>query len=130
MKLEILPFEFTVCKLANVAGVDITQPFTFLSVTDLEISLTCPTAQLPAATTHREDGWRCLRITGTLDFGLVGILARLTALLAAERISVFAVSTYDTDYLLVKKEMLPQAVRVFAGDGIVITGDTVEDAKI
>ena len=65
-------------------------------------------------TLEKELGWRAFRIEGVLDFSLVGILAKLTGILAERKIPVFAVSTYNTDYLLIKKEKMPfvlQALR-------------------
>ena len=70
----------------------------------------CPEPYAPQDALAREDGWRALRIEGTLDFTLVGILAGIAALLAERHIPIFVVSTYDTDYLLVKKENLSAAL--------------------
>ncbi len=69
--------------------------------TDRELSIVAGEDRVPAST-RAERGWVALRVGGTLDFGLVGVLSMLTGALAAAGVSVFAVSTYDTDILLVK----------------------------
>ena len=102
LELEALAGKFSVCRLADGTAAEVSAPFTFLSYTDEELSLVCPAGKVPAACTHREDGWRGFRIRGVLDFGLTGILAGIAAVLAAEKIGIFAVSTYNTDYIFVK----------------------------
>ena len=102
MKLERIEIELTVCKIADPAQADLDRPFTFLSRTDGELSLVCPTACVPADTLAREDGWRAIRVAGSMDFGLVGILANLAKVLADGGVPLFAISTFDTDYILVK----------------------------
>ncbi|MBE6997401.1 MAG: ACT domain-containing protein, partial [Ruminococcaceae bacterium] len=91
MKLKVLPWAMTVCKPADVSALDLSRPFYFIGRTDEELSLVCPTEDVPAATTAREDGWRGFRIEGTLDFSLVGILSKLSAVLAENGIGLFAV---------------------------------------
>ena len=110
MTIEILRPSFTVCKVEDVSRIDLSGEFVFVGKTDTEISLVCPTNQAPQTTLSREDGWRAMRVAGALDFSLIGILANITTLLAEKNISVFAVSTYDTDYILIKQERLAQAV--------------------
>jgi hypothetical protein len=100
LTLLALPGAFTVCKPRAALWQD--KPFHFLSRTDGERSLVCPTADAPQDCEAREDGWRGMRVAGVLDFSLIGILARLASALAAAGVSLFAVSTYDTDYLFVK----------------------------
>ncbi|MBR3494359.1 MAG: ACT domain-containing protein [Clostridia bacterium] len=117
MKLKLLPDALTVCKLASLSEADLTSHFYFLAKTDEELSLVCATGDVPTRTTAREDGWRGLRVEGVLDFSLVGILARLSSALAAEGISLFAVSTFNTDYLLVKADQLDGAIRALARTG-------------
>ena len=102
MELEILPDDLTVCQVRDVSDIDLNGDFYFIGRTDREISLVWPTGDTPSGAVAREDGWRGLRICGKLDFSLVGILSRLTGLLAENGIGIFAVSTYDTDYILVK----------------------------
>ena len=110
LTLRILPQQFTVCKITSPEGVDFTAPFVFLSKTDDELSLVCESQIVPENTTDTEAGWRGFKITGQLDFSLVGILAKISGLLAEAGISLFAISTYNTDYILVKESSLEQAV--------------------
>ena len=83
MKLGVLKESFSVCKVASYECVDLEAPFVFTGSTDAEKSLVCPTSRVPAATLAREDGWRAFRVEGQLDFSLVGILARISSVLAA-----------------------------------------------
>jgi len=114
MKLEVLPMPLTVCKVSDSTAIDLNTPFTFAARTDGELSLVCPTASAPAQTVAREDSWRAFRVAGSMAFSLVGVLAGLTACLAKAKISVFAVSTFDTDYLLVKADQLTAALEALA----------------
>ena len=117
MKLEKLNGEFTVCKVASAADLDLRAGFCFIGKTDEEISLVCLTADTPARTTDREDGWKGFRIQGILDSSLVGILSELSGLLAKNRIGIFAVSTYNTDYIFVKSGQFAQAMCVLSEAG-------------
>ncbi len=110
MELHILEHELTVCKLRDVSAIDLSTPFYFIGRTDEEISLVCRTQDTPEATTHRDDGWRAFRIQGELDFSLIGILSRITGILAESGVGIFAVSTYNTDYVLVKRENFDRAI--------------------
>ncbi|WP_462414481.1 ACT domain-containing protein, partial [Eisenbergiella tayi] len=71
-------------------------------------------------TLSRDDGWKAFRIQGVLDFSLIGILSRITTLLADNKIGVFAISTYNTDYILTKKENFEDALRVLSDNGYII----------
>lgn len=117
MKLKKLPYTLTVCKLETVEQIDLNAGFYFIGRTDEEISLVCRTEDVPAEPTAREDGWRGFRIEGILDFSLTGILARISGILAEEKIGIFAVSTYNTDYVLVKKENMRRAMDALAAAG-------------
>lgn len=117
MKLKILPDAFTVCKLPVETDFDANMPFCFLARTDEECSLVCPTALTPSCTIAREDGWKAFRIKGVLDFGLVGILARIASVLAENGIPIFAVSTYNTDYLLIKEPCFDKAAELLRENG-------------
>ena len=117
MKLKTFPDELTVCKLAKTADFDAEMDFCFLARTDEEVSLVCRTSDVPAHTAAREDGWRGFRIEGQLDFSLIGILAKLSAILAENRIGIFAVSTYNTDYILVKADDFARAMAALAAAG-------------
>ena len=119
LNLQILPQPLTVCKVDGLEGFSMSGLY-FIGSTDAELSLVCETDRAPADTLAREDGWRAFRVVGTLDFSLTGILSRIATVLADEKIGIFAVSTYDTDYILVKRENLDRAAGALkrAGYGI------------
>ena len=120
MELKALPYALTVCRLADASEIDLNQDFYFLSRTDEELSLVCRTEDTPANTAARDDGWRAFRIEGVLDFSLIGILSKISAILAENKIGIFAVSTYNTDYILVKEENFDRAIRALAENGYTI----------
>lgn len=120
MELQTLDNDFSVCRLRSTEGVDWSLPFTFFSRTDEELSLVCPSEAAPETAERRDDGWRGFRIQGELDFGLIGILARLSAVLAEKQIGIFAVSTYNTDYIFVKQESFGPALDALAEAGYTI----------
>ena len=117
MELEKLGYDLTVCKAAGTTSFDLEKDFYFIGRTDDEFSLVCRTEDTPAETIEREDGWKGFRIRGVLDFSLVGILAKISGILAENRIGIFAVSTYNTDYILVKQENFEKALQVLAEAG-------------
>lgn len=115
--LEPLEAKLSVCKVRDYSEVDISRPFCFTGATDEELSLVCQTDQVPENTTEREDGWRAVRITGILDFSLIGILAGISEVLASNGIGIFAISTYNTDYILTKEEQFGKAIDVLSDAG-------------
>ncbi len=120
MELETLPWDLTVCKLEDPADIDLSAEFCFVGKTDEELSLVCITKNTPVSATEREDGWKGFRIRGILDFSLLGILSRLTSILAENKIGVFAVSTYNTDTILVKSENFEKALDVLRTAGYTV----------
>ncbi len=120
MELKKLSYDLTVCKLARMDGIDLDDGFYFIGKTDEELSLVCRTECTPENTTEREDGWRAFRIQGVLDFSLIGILSGISAVLADNKIGIFAVSTYNTDYILVKADCFDRAMQVLAGAGYTV----------
>ena len=117
--LEPLELPFSVCKVTDYSGIEVDQPFVFTGRTDEEKSLVCPTELVPDNTLARDDGWRAFRICGQLDFSLIGILARISKILAENAIGIFAISTYNTDYILTKEENFEKALTVLAGESSV-----------
>lgn len=117
MELEVLNMDLTVCTLASAEDFDPAKDFFFLGRTDKEISLVCRTEDVPEGTLEREDGWRGFRIRGILDFSLIGILARISGLLSEAGISIFALSTYQTDYILVKEGDFESALDLLSSRG-------------
>ena len=120
MELKKLPCDLTVCKVASLADVDLDGEFFFLGKTDEELSLVCRTEDTPAATVERDDGWKGFRIEGVLEFSMIGILSKLSGILAENEIGLFAVSTYNTDYILVKEANFAKALEVLAAEGYTI----------
>ncbi len=114
LEIQPLPYDFTVCKIEDTEEPDLRKAFFFLEKTDEEISLVCRTEDTPEKTLECEHGWKAFRVKGTLDFSLVGILAEISGILAAEGISIFAVSTYNTDYILVKEENFERALGILS----------------
>jgi hypothetical protein len=113
---------FAVCRLEPDAPIP---PWAtagnFFSITRTgdELSVVCPQEVVPEGV-KCERGWRCLRVAGTIPFSVVGVLASLTAPVADAGISVFAISTFDTDYLLVKEKDLAVAMDALRGFGHVV----------
>lgn len=117
MELKLLDCELSVCKVTSIDQIDLTSDFYFIGKTDEELSLVCRTEDAPRAALAREDHWRGLRIQGVLDFSLIGILSKLSGILAARGIGIFTVSTYNTDYILVKAENLEGAMDALTREG-------------
>lgn len=117
MKINVLATPLSVIQVENLNEIDLNISPLFIANTEDERSVVLPTAKVPAETINREDDWRALKIVGVLDFSLVGILAKLATLLADHAISIFAVSTYNTDYILVKEDKLTEAVAVLEKNG-------------
>ena len=122
MELKIIPNKLTVCKVKDIEDIDMSAKFCFIGKTDEELSLVCKTEDVPLKTIERDDGWRGFRIQGVLDFSLIGILSKLSGILAEHKIGIFAVSTYNTDYILVKEENFERALNVLAAEGYTIAG--------
>lgn len=117
--MELKAFETTlsVCKINQVADAVLEQPLTFLAINADETSLVCPVDCVPENAIEREDGWRAFRIEGELDFSLIGILAKISDILARAKIGIFALSTYNTDYILVKEEHFDSAKEALLAEG-------------
>ena len=118
LTLEAVPGRYAVCWLDPGAEFPAWAAGPFLSITRTtdELSVVCPEDAVPPGP-RAERGWRCLRVAGTLDFTLVGVLAALVGPLADAGVSVFVVSTFDTDYLLFKDETFGRAVDVLRNAG-------------
>ena len=120
MELKKIAHKLTVCKVADISEINISAGFYFIGKTDEELSLVCRTEDTPPGTLARDDGWRGFRIQGILDFSLIGILSKLSGILAEHKIGIFAVSTYNTDYILVKEENYERALTVLASEGYTV----------
>lgn len=104
MNIKKLEGDFSICQVSDYSQVNLEAEYCFMGKTDEEKSLVCLTKDVPNNSIKQEDGWMAFRIEGNLDFALVGILSRISALLAEEQIGIFVISTFNTDYILVKKE--------------------------
>lgn len=121
MQLKILKESLTVCKVRTIEEIDLSGGIYFIGKTDEELSLVCETSRTPTATLARDDGWRGFRIEGVLDFSLIGILSKLSGILAENKIGIFAVSTYNTDYILVKEQNFEKAIAALKEKGYRVT---------
>ena len=117
MTLKIIDDIFSICKVKDYGGINLSSPFVFIGSTDEEKSLVCPTRLVPGDTVERDDGWRAFRIEGTLEFSLIGILADISKVLADGKIGIFAISTFKTDYILTKTECFEHAVELLKSAG-------------
>ena len=119
MRLAVLHGDLAVARLAPDQPVPIwAADATFSSVTRTpeELSVVCAAEAVPEGVTV-ERGFRALRVVGRLDFALTGVLASIAGPLAAAKVSLFVVSTYDTDYVLVQGQSLRGAVEALRGAG-------------
>lgn len=123
MTLKKLPYELSVCKLSSLNDFKFNLDFCFFAKTDEEFSLVCKTEDVPLCAAERDDGWRGFYFDETLEFSLIGILSKFSAVLAENKIGIFAVSTFNTDYILVKSENFDRAVDVLKSNGYTFTED-------
>ena len=123
MKIEIMKERFCVCKIADLSEVDFSGELVFVAKTDEELSLVCERGRVPQNVTALEDGWKAFRVEGVLDFGMVGVIAKIAEIFARERISIFVVSTYNTDYVLLKEPDFERGIRLLQKSGYEICND-------
>jgi uncharacterized protein len=120
MRLSLLDTPLTVCRLDSGEALPrwfaLAPPLSAAVVRARELTLVCPDADVPAGTVA-EHGWRALEVEGPLDLSMTGVMAKLSGALARSGVSLFAVSSYDTDVLLVRGEQLSLAVAALRGDG-------------
>lgn len=120
MELKKLNRNFSVCKVKDYSLVNLEGEYVFVGKTEEENSLVCITEEVPPNTTQRDDGWRGFRVQGVLDFSLVGILSEISGVLAEQDISIFAVSTYNTDYIFIKEENYQKALDILKSSGYTV----------
>jgi hypothetical protein len=117
LRLSVLGRQMAVCRLDPTARVPdwaTTNDLFSVTRTPDELSVVCPQASVPEGV-EREGGWCVLKLEGPFEFSEVGVLASVTAPLAEAGVGIFAVSTFDTDYVLVKEEQLDPAVAALRG---------------
>ncbi|HAB61719.1 MAG TPA: ACT domain-containing protein [Lachnospiraceae bacterium] len=117
MEIKIIEQEFSVCKVKDFSEVDLSAEYCFLSKTDEELSLVCSTKLVPDNIVECDNDWRAFRIQGILDFSLIGVLSKISTLLAENRIGIFAISTYNTDYILTKEDNFNRAIAILRDNG-------------
>ena len=117
MKIKRIEDSFSVCKVEDYSLVNMDSQYCFTGKTEEENSLVCLTKDVPSNVTERDDGWKAFYIQGTLDFSLIGILSKISGILAENGIGIFAISTFNTDYVLTKKENYERALRVLGEAG-------------
>ncbi|MEM7033436.1 MAG: ACT domain-containing protein [Chloroflexota bacterium] len=125
LTLSVLPENLTICKLDsrhNIPDWAMNSNFYAITRTTDELSIVCDQAYVPADIQH-ESGWRAFKVEGPLDFALTGILANLATLLADVSVALFAISTFDTDYVLVKAEKISIAIAAFESGGHIVQVD-------
>lgn len=122
MNIQQLPMEFCVCRLSSMDGPGLPEGLFFLAKTEDEISLVCEAGRVPENATAVQPGFSAFKLCGVLDFDLIGIIAGIAGVLAKNRISIFVVSTYNTDYFLVKSAECGRASRVLERAGYRIIG--------
>ena len=120
MELQKIACAFSICKIDHIEQVDFTQEFVFLSRTPDEISLVCQTDHMPPGVLAANSGWKVLKVAGVLDFGMIGVVAKISNLLAEAEISIFVVSTYNTDYIFLNMEHFDRGIQILARNGYVI----------
>ena len=123
LSLRVLPDALAICRF----GPDVPVPgwtaggrFHSVTRTETELSVVCAESNVPAGA-RAEGGWRALEVEGPLSFELTGILSEIAGVLAAAEVSIFAISTFDTDYVLVKDASLARARRALTEAGHAVT---------
>lgn len=117
MEIKIIHQDFSICKVADLTQVDYSDEFCFIGKTDEELSLVCSSNLVPKNALEYDHGWKAFRIQGILDFSLIGILSKISTLLAEKEIGIFAVSTFNTDYILTKEENFEKAILTLEENG-------------
>lgn len=123
ISLTVLTGEFSIHKLHPSSKIpDTIQESKFYQIcrTDVELSIVCET-HIAMISEHEEKGWACIKVDGPLDFGLTGILSGILKVLAESNISIFAISTYDTDYILVKHQSLDNSIKALRANGYAVS---------
>lgn len=124
LTLSILPDSLAICRLECEAGVPMWATGSFVSITRTrdELSIVCNERDVPSGV-KADRGWRALKIEGPLDLALTGVLASIAVPLAEAQINLFAISTFDTDYVLVKADRVAEAIGVLRNAGHYLISD-------
>ena len=117
MQLKRIGYNFSICQVEDFSQIDLCDEYCFIGKKDKKKSVVCITERCPDNILKRDDGWRAFMIQGVLDFSLVGILSKIAQLLSCNGISIFAISTYNTDYILVKQENYDESLQILLNSG-------------
>lgn len=117
MTIKELEYDFSVCKIKDAKDINFDREYVFVAKTDEELSLVCEKDCIPKNCIAITNGFKAFKILGELDFSLVGILSKISSILAESGISIFAVSTYNTDYILVNEKKATLAKEVLIKNG-------------
>ena len=126
LNMKLLPGIYSVIQVKDISKINFEkfkESFFNLCITDDEISvlLNGDYSELIEEKINEETGFKCLKIEGVLDFGEIGIIAEISRILAKEEISIFVISTYNTDYVLVKENKIAHAIHVLKENQINIS---------
>jgi hypothetical protein len=119
LELRTISGQFGICKLQSGASIPswaISGKFWSVTRTETEISVVCPQENMPQGT-EAERNWRVLEVAGPLSFEMVGVLLSLAALLAEAGVSIYSVSTFETDLILIREESFEIACRALTKAG-------------
>jgi hypothetical protein len=120
--LDVLPERFGICRFdpnASVPNWVWASPFYSVTRTAEEVSVVCHEGVIPQEILY-EKGWRCLKVQGPIDFSETGILSSLAQPLASKNVTIFALSTYDTDYLFVREKDLSKTIETLSQKGFLV----------
>ena len=117
MQIKKIYHNFSICQVEDYSLVNLEADYSFIAKTEEERSLVCITKEVPSNVIRRDDGWKAFCVQGVLDFSLIGILSKISTILAERGISIFAVSTYNTDYILIKDTNYEKALEVLKYSG-------------
>lgn len=117
MQIKKIYHNFSICQVEDYSLVNLEADYSFIAKTEEERSLVCITKEVPSNVIRRDDGWKAFCVQGVLDFSLIWILSEISTILAEHGISIFAVSTYNTDYILIKDTNYEKALEVLKYSG-------------
>ena len=112
MNIKLLDYDFSIVKVDNINSIDFNKEYFFYSKTDEEISIVCKNFDEPKDYNSISRNWKGFRIEGILDFSLIGIIKEISTILANNKIGIFVISTYNTDYVFVKEENFKKTVEL------------------
>ncbi len=118
LRLQFHPWALSIVRCAAIDWAAVADSALLAAVkTPDEQSLVCETRRVPENARKRSDGWCCFSVVGPLDFALTGIMAGIATVLAEAGISLFAISTFDTDYILINDASKEQASSALCAAG-------------